>query len=348
MNSTYLKYNVHYIIMINRKLIFSVLLTSITLFLLINPAVAGRPEDRNRSGPRMGDSGMMGGSEYMEVTGEIIVGDGITISLSITPTEELLQQIGDRKGEDMPSIDDMTNSLNVTLYELVEYEDVNVNNGYDSNDTVISAYSLDDSNLGELQSDTIGDISRYELSSNDGVFKMIIEVNITDNLPHDWKWSLLIEYPFVSDSSNLAMVHTVESSRASMIDNQHRYQSRSRPGDNNFNPENNMRYENNSMIAEHSRIPIVFGWDSTAIVDGVDASITATSFGDSFALSLPQGDVIDYDPQISIDTDNFNNFDNEIFSILGNVLGNLINNSYIAILSTIGIVSIIIFLTRKK
>lgn len=341
----------------SRKLFLSIFFSGFLLLLLVSGTSAD-PRDRRRppthNAPMMGDNGMIGGSEYMDITGSVIVGDGITISLTVQPTDEMIELMDERMAEapmDMPtrSIEDMTNTLNVTLYELVEFEDVN-DNGYDANDTIVSSYTLDDSSLGDVTMDTVDEITTYTVESNDGVFTMIIEVNVTDNLPHDWKWSLLIEYPFESASSELAMVHEVVSSHTNMIDSRHRYTNRARPGDMGFNPENYNRYMNQSMVEQNSGIPIVFSWDSTAVVDGTDADIVATSFGDSFALSLPQGDIIDYDPRVSMDTDSYSTVENDLADLFGDLsFADIINSPTLVGLSIAVIsVAIIIILTKKR
>lgn len=341
----------------SRKLLLSIFFSSFLLLLLVSGSSAD-PRDRRMPPthypPMMRDTGMIGGSEYMDITGSVIVGDGITISLTVQPSDEMIERMDDHMADapmDMPerSIEDMTNTLNVTLYELVEFEDVN-DNGYDANDTIVSTYALDSSSLGDVNLETVDEITTYTVESKDDVFTMIIEVNVTDNLPHDWKWSLLIEYPFESSTSELAMVHEIVSTRTNMIDSRHRYSHRARPGDMGFNPENYNRYMNQSMFDQNSHIPIVFSWDSTAIVDGTDADIVATSFGDSFALSLPQGAIIDYDPRVSMDTDSYSIVENDLADLFGDLsFADIINSPTLIGLSIAVIsVAIVIILMKKR
>ena len=129
-----------------------------------------------------------------------------------------------------------------------------------------------------------------------------------------------------------------------------RYSHRARPGDSGFNPVNYNRYNNQSMAAQNFRIPIVFSWDATAIVDGEKADIVATSFGDSFSLSLPQGDVIDYDPRISMDTESISVVENDLVQLFGETsFGDIINSPTVIGLSVAIIsVALVIILVKKR
>lgn len=335
-----------------RSKVLSITLVSVLSLLMIASASADpRGRDRHRPGPPMiGDHGMRGGSDYMNVEGDIFVDDGITISLTISPTDEMR----DRMHEDHDiSVEDMTHSMNVTLYKLVEFEDEG-SMGYDANDTVISSYALSSSNLGELQQTENGDMIVYEVSSDDGIFYLRVDVNVTDNLPHDWKWSLVINYPYVSNSSELAMLHTVENSFNDLIDPEHHYRPREPPA---TFPDNHHQYHNNSMIAEHERIPIVFSWDTVAVVDDTTVDVIATSFADEFSLALPQGEVIEYDPKLSIDTSDVNSLEQYIANIfgdpfvgfIGTTLGDILGGpSILGILITSGIIGMLVFLSKKK
>ena len=70
------------------------------------------------------------------------------------------------------------------------------------------------------------------------------------------------------------------------------------------------------MMDDHEDFPMIFSWDDTAVVDGIEKNVTSTEFEDNFILSIPQGSDIFYDPQVSIDLDTMFNVDMDIASMM--------------------------------
>ncbi|MCY3414228.1 MAG: hypothetical protein INQ03_21465 [Candidatus Heimdallarchaeota archaeon] len=333
-----------------KLVLFSLII--ITTGLLLTSTVVAMPNGPNpphRDPPRMRDGCMIGGSEYMNITGSIEINDGISITLSVSPTQEMIDHMKEKNNMEALDIDDLTNSINITLYELVEFEDINTP-GLDVNDTIVSSYSLDDDTLGDVSFTEEDSIVRYDVSTLDGVFALNLVVNISNDLPHDWKWSTVLEYPYVSNTSSISMLHTVETSMGNKID-PHRHYHHHRPGDASV-PENQVQYHNNSMHMNNSRIPILFSWDTTAMADGISIDVFATSFGETFAISMEQGDIIEYDPRISVDEDSFMNIENELFELINDILGQFgltVNSpTTFGLLLAAGFVGIIIIIAYKK
>ena len=107
-----------------RKLFLSIFFSTLLVFLLVS-ATSGDPRDRkmppNHRPPMPRGTGMVGGSEYMDIAGSVSIDDGITISLTVTPTEEMVKRMEDRTANapiDVAerSIENFTNTLNITLY----------------------------------------------------------------------------------------------------------------------------------------------------------------------------------------------------------------------------------------
>lgn len=240
----------------------------------------------------------------MDVTGNISVGEGITISLTVRPTDDARDHM---RGHMAP---DMSNQVNITLYALVEFEDLG-ESGFDGADAVISAYNLSDDVLGDLEHTTSGDLESYNISSEDGVFRMGVEVNTSDTSILQWKWSVMISYPFLSNSSKVAMLHSFSSSKSPRMGMHPPAQ-----------PPPTSRLGNKSMIYDNGFVPIFFSWVDTALVDGSEVGVEATAADHVFSISIPQGKDIYYDPSLGVTEEALELGDTQIEELIMEVTGN--------------------------
>lgn len=298
------------------KLTNHIKLIPIVVFLLVSMTLsmatyahtgADRTDPRtNHSHPRYEKSGFQGASSFLDVTGSLEVDTAITLTLEIGPNEAGQAKIQEKldQGNSNFTIDDFTNTISVSLLSLVEFEDVD-GNGFTENDTIVSDLILDATTLEEVIFEENVNQTIYTVNSQeDGLFSMIIIVNTTDNIPHDWKWSVEIEYNFVQTDTKLAMIHDINILRGNFF--QERYDRRGE------HLQEHKDLQERRLQDDLSRVPLFMRWDPEAVVDGEIAEIEASRYNDYLALSMIQGDFIDYDPSIGIDSSSLDNLDQEI------------------------------------
>lgn len=253
----------------------------------------------------MGDNRMMDGaqmsdmSDHMVINGTIDLEDSIILTLNVGPSDEMIQEMDDHMDEHMGpnnhmndfQTGDYVNEMSVSLYSLVEFEDDN-SDGYSSDDIVLSSYLLNSENLNDP---VLIVESYYEITSKDNLtFRMVIDMRIDDNLFSGYKWSLDIHYPWNSNTSQLALMHQINSNGDPMMEQQ-RMQ---------YGMENgtHMQFQENHMDDNHNTLPMFFNWADTVDVDGSSKAVVATAEEEIFALTVPQGLNIFYDPEIGIDS----------------------------------------------
>jgi hypothetical protein len=257
-----------------------------------------RPDPNYRH--HFGDRNFEGMSENFNITGAIDIDNGIILSISVSPTSDMIDNRISRSNEQgiYPNISNFENTMSVNLSSLIEFED-KTGDGFTDDDTIISIYTLDEVSLNDVDYVVVDGLDTYSITSVDSVFTMIIEVNSTNDLPHDWKWSLVIEYPFSSNTSSLAMIHQITALRRGNM----------------MKPYPKHSFSNHSLLNNDSAIPMRFAWDATASVDGGQEDITATTDGNIFSLSVIQGDLIDYDPSIGLDPQVIDDIENEMYQL---------------------------------
>ncbi|MHA2277069.1 MAG: hypothetical protein ACXAC2_14945, partial [Candidatus Kariarchaeaceae archaeon] len=195
------------------------------------------------------------------------------------------------------------NTMSISLTKLVEFEDV-TKDGYTSDDLVISDYTLNSSTLGEIQ--FYSNNNSFTISSeSDDLFTMIVELNLENGIPYEWKWSIILNYPFTSQTSTLAMLHEINAGSSWMADMH----------EENHMGDYNLMFEDNHMQDNHQYLPMFFSWDKFAEVDGVTQNVTASVAENVFALSFAQGSSIYYDPKIGVEPTSIA----EVDSILGSI-----------------------------
>jgi hypothetical protein len=312
----------------------------------------GMPHDHMRGihPPMLGDRDFQGGSQSLNISGEITIGDGIILTLTIRPNDEALELMNQRMEQmrhnqrDIPHQSDMYNQINLTLYSLIEFID-NGDDGYDPNDTIVSVYELNNESLNPIEKQTSLDNTTYVVSSIDDVFRMYIYVNTTNDLPHDWKWSVEINYPFTQNDTKLAMLHEIETYNHHLS---HRRGYDQAPMDS----AQTHRYQNNSRVDTYGMLAMRFQWDDFAVIDGEIENVKATSTNSFFALSMPQGEHIFYDPSIGVDPESINQLENTLEEFFANgFLGMLNPPIYWQLLIAISMVLIIIriaYVSRQR
>lgn len=313
-----------------RRLLFG---TAVILLLMVG-ASAQRNNPRGGHPMMGGHNGFERAGDHMNVVGNISTSDdGVTISLSVTPTQEALE-----RRPDLPA--DFSNQVNVTLYSLVEFEDNN-SNGYDAGDMVISTYELNTNTLNALERSTSGDLELYTITSVDGIFKLTLEVNTTETSVIQWKWSVDISYSFTSTTSEIAMLHEVSATMGMA------HMKRAQPM---HPPAHAERLNNQTMSYNNGHVPMFFRWISTAEVDGQEMNITATAADSFFAISIPQGDSIYYDPSVGVDIQTIENAEEILADEIGdgNTLGEDLPLQGVAFLSSLTLLAGALALRRRK
>ncbi len=255
-----------------------------------------------------------GHSETMVITGEFAVTDAIELSLLIKPAES------DNRRHSMMS--EYNNEMGIKIYELVEYVDAD-NNGYSTDDTVLSKFKLNSDNLNDVSVKNVDGDTIFSIESvENGVFNMDIEINKYENIPVAFKWSYDINYPFVSNVSNLAVIHELDQgSMMSMMDG------------------SNMNNHQNMMSDNHKNLPMMFSWDNSVNVDGSDIEITP-EIGEDFILSFPNGKNILYDPKIQLDPTDISRVDSLLAGLLGGDFSMLTPQPQSLIMGLVGIATI--------
>lgn len=230
--------------------------------------------------------GFDGHSQAVNVSGTVTVEDAIVLELTFKPTDEVIKRIEQNRNV---TLQDFQNQISVSLTELVEFEDL-TDDGLTTDDTVVSMFTLNSTNLNDVVMTEDGDEVIYTITSFDNSFQMNIEINSTDNMPHDWKWSLIIEYDYVSTISELAVLHELT------MGNRHTIRERFTNS-----TEHPHEFESRRLSESHPRLPVFFSWDQTAFADDTEIDVIATRFDESLSLSFIQGDIIEYDPSIGVD-----------------------------------------------
>ena len=258
--------------------------------------------DRRPPVNRHHDHGFDGVSQAVNVSGTVTVEDAIILELTIQPTEEVIERIQQNRNV---TLQDFQNQISVSLTELLEFEDL-TNDGLTSDDTIIGGFALDSTNLNAVVMSENGDEVIYTITSIDNSFQMIIEIKSTDNMPHDWKWSLIIEYDYQSPTSSIAVLHDLTIGARRVI--------RERFG--NFT-EHPHEFETRMISETHPRLPMFFRWDQNATADGTEINVLATNFYGSLSLSFIQGETITYDPSIGVDQTSLDSADLELIDLFG-------------------------------
>ena len=364
----------------------TLLICSAVLALLIVSAVSAEDrnnaarEDREKSKYRhekVHDHGFHGKSGKANITGSLAVTEkGITLSLVANPNSDVTARANDNRKK----LSEANSIINITLYALVEYEDSD-NNGYDSNNTVVSKYSLNSSTLNPLTHSSNDTHELYVVETEDGVFRMDIAVNKSSTAGIEWKWSVTLDYNFQSSSSSIAMLHDFESSDHKMHEHKHKRnhsndkrehegrtcectQAKHEEGaEDRKNEETTKeadkavdkqlpthRYNNNSLIKRNGKVPFFFKWIKTAQVDGVTQNITATSNIETFAISIPQGEHIYYDPSIGVEQaglEEYNSYLSSVGETLHVVFSPMVITIFVAVALVVSITGVT-FLRKRN
>ena len=235
-----------------------------------------------------------GNSGTMVINGEIDIIDAITLTLSINPSDT-----GMMRKEMMSKYN---NQMKVSITELVEFEDLN-NDGFDSNDLIISRFNLNQENLNQVKVQTISGVTSFIIESKEtNIFSMTVVVDKYEETPFAFKWSYDIEFPFASDNSSLAILHSFEEKTQTMM------------GRMSNGPMGNIH--EGMMSDNHEFLPMVFTWDDFAIIDDIDTDINSSILDGDFILSFPFGNKILYDPKIELDPQDISAIDNTLTNIV--------------------------------
>ncbi|MHA2250798.1 MAG: hypothetical protein ACXAD7_10560 [Candidatus Kariarchaeaceae archaeon] len=296
-------------------------------------------------------TGFESNSDHMEINGNVALENSITISVSTIPSAEMQEMMRDghmdmwgRKSIDMM---DYTNTMSVSLSSLVEFED-KLEDGFTSDDLILSDYRLNKTTLNEIEFNATENI--YVISSRGSdVFTMIVEINSENNIAHGWKWSVIINYPYQSSTSSIAMIHKLNSQSLSMMD-MHDEENYSEMID--HMDDSNAYFRENQMHDNHHNLPMRFSWDETAIVDNETQDVKATAVDEIFAISTIQGNQIYYDPEIGIDQSSIDKVNDELSGFnFGHFIDTIKSPSVIGLfLGMIGLSSLAIIanITKKR
>lgn len=228
-----------------------------------------------------------GHSDAMEIDGAINIVESIELSLSISPTDQGMMH------QDMMS--EYHNEMRVSISELVEFEDLS-NDGLSDGDLILSRYTLNQVNLDQAEVQTVDGITSFLIQSKEtNIFRMNVEVNKYGEMPVAFKWSYEVNYPFISNRTDLAILHSLEENTQTMMDLMN---------NNHMNP----TFEG-LMSDNHKNLPMVFAWDDSAVIDDVETDIHSRVLDDDFVLSFPHGNKILYDPLIRLDPSDISEID---------------------------------------
>ena len=238
-------------------------------------------------------SGFHGNTENMVIEGEITIKDSIQFYINVHPNDEHVSSMHHQM------MSDYSNIIEVSINKLVEYEDLD-NNGLSSNDIVISEFYLNSSTLNDVDKVQNGDNLYFIINSKiENLFVMTFEIISQNNTPYAFKWSIDLEYPFISNSSKLAVFHDVSTESKSMMDMMDMMDGGM--GDNSLM--SNMMSDNDEFL------PMSFNWDDEVTVDGVVKSISSDIYIDYLTISFPYGNIISYDPVIGTEADSIFDID---------------------------------------
>lgn len=319
------------------------ILTTLLLVLITSVAVSSAaPDNRPRDNPRgekpagIAVNGFNSSTSNLEVTGDLFIDDGIVLTINVQSTQTITRPDGEVIE---PSRE---NEMTIILTQLVEFEDTTAN-GYSDDDVVVSTYLLNENSLNDVEYSVEDEMVLYRITSIDGVFKMVVEVNQTNDLPHDWKWSVTLDYPYESSTSSIAMIHEYYMERT-YVRVREQVQMGNLTG-------NTFTYQNRTMVNNESGIPLRFAWDDYAVVDGVEENVTATTLNDVFALSVVQGDVIEYDPNLGIEIQDLVELDDYFAAEFGSFFESLPTPTITTLAITFGVIaaiSIVNILIKKR
>ncbi len=263
-----------------------ILIILIHLLILVNSTPVYANSDISTS-----SSGFQGNTENMVIEGKIAIINSIEFYISVHPNDEHTSSMHHQM------MSDYSNIIEVSIDKLVEYVDLD-NNGLTSNDLVISDYHLNSSTLNEVEKVQNGDNLYFVINSKiENLLKMTFEIVSQDNTPYAFKWSMDLKYPFVSNSSKLAVFHNVSTESKSMMDMM--------DGD----MMSDSSHMSNMMSDDDEYLPMSFNWDEDVIVDGVSKSIFSDVYGDYLTISFPAGSIISYDPVIGTEANSIINID---------------------------------------
>ncbi len=311
------------------------------------------------------EHGFKGMGDAMVIKGNLTIDKSINISLSITPSEEMLQMMeermgqmsgnmgsdmpGDRNGDnhmsdedmgsdmpggrqgempgsgqgemqqgdmnrmDMDEVRNMGMTFSILITKLVEFEDAD-NNGFSENDTIVSTFGLNSSTLGDITTRNNSGLIEYFVASKDNsTFKLYAYINGSAAMPSEWKWSYEINYPFVSNTSKLAVIHEVYNSKGQMMADEEQMEHREGYG----------MVTNETMMVNGTGIPMRVKWDKTATIDGKESDVVITADRQTIALGFEQGKNIFYDPRLGIDPEFANQLDSRIYEYVANSLSDM-------------------------
>lgn len=239
-------------------------------------------------------SGFQGNTENMIIEGEITITNSIEFYINVHPNDEHASSMHHQM------MSDYSNIIEVSIEKLVEYEDLD-NNSLSSNDIVKSDFYLNSSTLNEVEKVQNDGILNFIINSKiENLFKMTFEIVSHENTPYAFKWSIDLEYPFVSNSSKLAVFHNVSTKSKSMMDMMDMMDG-GMMGDNPL--------MSNMMSDDNEFLPMSFNWDDEVIVDGVVKSIVSDVYNDYLTISFPSGNIISYDPVIGTEAESIIDID---------------------------------------
>ncbi len=313
--------------------VFIITIGLMLLLLTSATSIDASPTDMPMHGP----NGFNGESPELNITGSVnIMNSGINLSITVQPGNDFMKnmhdqmdrQNGDENGEhngmgnhgmgnrseqqppynsqQSPMMngsmdpDDFSNQMSILLYQLVEFVDVN-NDGYNSSDPVISKYNLNITTLNKLDYSEKDNMGLYIITSKDNVFRMVIMVNLTNNVPHDWKWSVDINYPHTQSNTSIAMLHELQMNKRQVSSPQYPMY---------------YHYRNDSIMDHASPIKLRFKWDQYAFVDGINKTVEVNRVNNTLAISIPMGDNIEYDPNLGLEDTDFNTLIAQIQSFI--------------------------------
>ncbi len=337
---------------------FFLLSISLIFLLTISLTTAHNGDDNTTNQPgssipdmNVNHHGLYGNAEYMDIAAEISVNYYILVSLSVLPSEEMQDMMQENMNEeDILEMYQYMNKMDVKIFKLVEFIDVD-NNGYSVEDTEVSEYILNNETLKQPTMTISGDMIKYQIESeNSSIFKMTLDMYSQDQMPFRMKWSYEINYPFTQSNTTLAIIHEVDSMNQNMFHEEMNSEMTNggmggHSGDYMDGHRDGTTDDHLSgmMMDDHEEFPMMFSWDDTAIVDGIETNVTSTDFEDNFILSIPQGSEIFYDPQVSIDLDTMSSVDMDI----GNMITGYLNYSVILPIIAFGITALIIIAVSK-
>lgn len=260
-----------------------------------------------------------GHSRAMVIEGEINIIDSIELVLTISPVKQSMMN------HDMMA--KYHNEMKVIVSKLVEFEDL-TSDGFTDDDLILSTFNLNNDELKEVEVIELNGITTFIIKSKvPDVIDIAIEVNKYEDIPVAFKWSYEMQYPFASNRSNLAIIHSLEQNTQTMMDMMNN---------------NHMGQSNLIMSDNHEFLPMQFSWDNLAKIDSIDTEISVDVINDQFVLSFPFGNQISYDPRIQLDPSDISDIDRILSDLIGINLDLLRPQQHAILMGFVGIFAIFI------